>query len=273
LDRFFKANKDIWEKWTEIHKSSEFYDIEKFLEGKNTLDPIEVKELGNVEGKSLLHLMCHFGQDTLSWARLGAKVTGIDFSEKAISLARSLADKMEIDAEFICTNIYDLPDFLDNEFDILFTSGGVLTWLPDLERWAEIIFRYLKPGGTFYIREFHPFFYIFDDSEGIEELKVKYSYFQDRNKPEEVEVKGSYADTDADVTGFTYEWNYPISLVINSLIKVGLQILFFNEYPYVGYPYLPFLIKNDKGYWVLPMINDRKIKIPMMFSLKAIKNE
>ena len=214
--------------------------------------------------------MCHFGLDSLSLARLGATVTGVDFSEEAISLAHTLAETAEIDARFICSDIYELSDVLDEEFDVVFTSGGVLAWLSDLERWAKVINRFLKPGGMFYIREFHPFEYIFNDDESETELTVRYPYFQDE-EPLMFEDEGSYADRTAK-TGKkkTYEWNHPLSRIITVLLKEGLSIEMFHEFPFTSYKALPFMIKNKEGRWVLPRHAE---SVPLMFSIKAIKPE
>jgi ubiquinone/menaquinone biosynthesis C-methylase UbiE len=196
MDEFIKANKDIWEDRVAVHKESKFYDVETFLKGKQTLDPIELDEVGDVSDKSLLHLMCHFGMDTLSWSRLGAKTTGVDFSENAVKLAGDLSNQIGVDARFIASDIYKLPEVLDDEFDIVFTSGGVLTWLPDLNEWAKIVAKYVKRGGFFYIREFHPFPYVFDDDEEGENFRLRYPYFTPE-EPLEFEANSSYAEPDS----------------------------------------------------------------------------
>ncbi len=174
MDDYMNTNKDLWDKLAKIHHDSEFYDVKGFLEGKQTLDAIELEELPDLTGKTLVHLMCHFGMDTLSLARLGAKVTGVDFSSEAIDLASSLADAAGIDANFVCANVYDAAKVLNEKFDVVFTSGGVITWLPDIEKWAEVIASCLKQEGFFYIREFHPFGYIFDDDDKATALRVRY---------------------------------------------------------------------------------------------------
>ncbi|MFW9847033.1 MAG: class I SAM-dependent methyltransferase [Candidatus Thorarchaeota archaeon] len=269
MDEFIKANKAMWEARVDVHKKSRFYDVEGFLKGKQTLDPIELDEVGDVSGKSLLHLMCHFGMDTLSWARLGAEATGVDFSEKAVKLAEDLGKQIGVDARFICTDIYELPGKLDGEFDIVFTSGGVLTWLPDLKKWAEVVSRYVKRGGFFYIREFHPFPYIFDDDEGVTELHLRYPYFTP-GKPMVFNDGATYADPDAKLENTTtYEWNHSISTLINSLIDAGLRIDFFNEFPFTTWKALPFLIQENNGRWVMPSHQD---SMPLMYSLRASKH-
>ncbi|TFG35019.1 class I SAM-dependent methyltransferase [Candidatus Thorarchaeota archaeon] len=268
MDEYLRANRDLWDKLAKIHYESAFYDVEGFMMGKQTLDPIEVDELPDISGKKLLHLMCHFGMDTLSLARLGAEVTGVDFSEDAIDLAFSLAEAAKIDARFVCSDVYNLPNVLQDEFDIVFTSGGVLMWLPDLERWAKIIEKFLKPGGIFYIRDFHPFVYIFDDEEGVSDFAVKYPYFQDKN-PMMFEDEGSYADKNADTGKMkTYQWNHPISRIINVLAKEDFRIEFFHEFPFCSYKALPFMIENREGRWVFPNHAD---SVPLMFSIMAAK--
>ncbi len=262
------TNKELWDKLAKIHHDSEFYDVKGFLDGKQTLDPIEVDELPDLTGKSLLHLMCHFGMDTLSLARLGAKVTGVDFSSEAIELAKELAKSAGIDANFVCSNVYDVRNHVKEKFDVVFTSGGVLTWLPDLEEWAKVIADSLNSGGIFYIREFHPFAYVFDDDEKVTELSVKYPYFQGKD-PLMFEDEGSYADKNAE-TGMmkTYEWNHPISRIINSLINAGLRIDFFHEFDVTSYKALPFMVKRNDGRFVLPEDSE---KVPLMFSIMATK--
>src|SRR4029077_17046179 len=135
---------------------SDFYDLASFKQGRNSLQSIEQEELGDVRGRSLLHLQCHFGMDTLSWARLRARVPGADYSEEAITAARSLAAELGLEARFICANLYDLPDVLDEQFDIVVSTYGVLSWLPDLPAWARVVARFLRPGGTFCIVDLHP---------------------------------------------------------------------------------------------------------------------
>ena len=139
------------------------YNVEGFKAGRITLNDIEIEEIGAVEGKSLLHLQCHFGMDTMSWARLGAEATGVDLSDASIDLANELNAELGLGTRFIRSNVYDLPDVLDGEFDIVYTSLGALCWLPDLTRWGQVIARFLKPGGTFYVRDEHPAGRIFDD--------------------------------------------------------------------------------------------------------------
>jgi len=136
---YFDENRNLWNQRTTIHKDSSFYDVESFLEGKSSLNEIERRELGDVSNRKILHLQCHFGMDSLSLQRMGANVTGVDLSDVAIDEAKRLNNELSLDAKFICCNIYDLKDHLDDQFDIIFTSYGVIGWLPNLDTWAKII--------------------------------------------------------------------------------------------------------------------------------------
>jgi SAM-dependent methyltransferase len=167
LDEYIKTNQDWWNEAAQVHAQGDAYRLKAFKEGMIKLRPLERAEVGDVVGKKLLHLQCHFGLDTLSWARLGAQVVGIDYAEKAIAIARALSQELQLDATFVCCDLYNLPNVLDaaGQFDIVYTSYGVISWLPDLQPWGKIIAHYLKPGGFFYIAEGHPFMWIFDEKQ------------------------------------------------------------------------------------------------------------
>ncbi len=276
MDPFFEANLNLWNEWTSIHEKSEAYDLPGFLAGKNSLHSLELAELGpsivpdENGAKRLLHLQCHFGLDTLSWARLGAKATGIDFSDKAIQLARSLNERLGLDVEFICSSLYDLPDRLDTEFDIVYTSYGILAWLPDISKWAEIVSHFLKPGGIFYIAELHPFACVFDDEEQTE-LKVRYPYFS-RADPLEFQPQGSYVDRNAKIVQpVEYEWTHSLGEIITALISAGLRIEYLHEFPYTVDPFCSHLMeKGEDRYWRL---KDKRDSVPLMYSIKAIRQK
>ena len=183
-EEYSEANRRYWDGLVPRHFESEFYDVAGFKAGKSALKPTELEEIGDVRDRSLLHLMCHFGLDTLSWARLGARVTGVDFSGPAIKAARKLAEDCEIEAVFIESDVFKLPSRLDDQFDIVFTSYGVLFWLPDVVRWAQIVAQFLRPGGVFYIVEFHPVCGIFEQRQGATDLTVTRPYFTPDNPSE-----------------------------------------------------------------------------------------
>jgi len=265
MDKYIRGNLELWNELTPIHARSAFYDLDGFKKGKCTLESNELEEVGDVREKSLLHLQCHFGMDTISWARLGADATGVDFSDQAIALARNLSKETRVKTDFICSDIYKLPAVLNKKFDIVFTSRGVLCWLPDLANWARVISHFLKPGGFFYIVEGHPFMMVFDEKDAGE-LKVRYSYFH-APEPDKWEPESDYADKDAMVTHPSYEWSHNLSAVINSLINAGLRIEFLHEFPDITYKQFPFLEEYKTRHW--------RIKggvIPLTFSLKAVKD-
>jgi 2-polyprenyl-3-methyl-5-hydroxy-6-metoxy-1,4-benzoquinol methylase len=259
---YFEANKSLWNQRTAVHKDSAFYNLAGFRNGETVLTPIELNELKNVSGKTMLHLQCHFGMDSLDWARRGADVTGIDLSDTAISEAKKLNDELKLNAKFICSNVYDLRDHLDEKFDIVFTSYGTIGWLPDLDKWADIVAHYLKPGGLFYIAEFHPVLWMFDDDF----THIKFHY--DNRELIITENEGTYTDRTAAITGKEYSWNHSISEVLNALINAGLKIENFNEHMYSPYPCFKNMTELEKGKWHIKGMEE---KLPMVYSISAVK--
>ena len=264
-----RVNQQLWDEWTRIHETSSFYDLEGFRRGGIRLRPYEVEEIGDVAGRELLHLQCHFGIDTLSWARLGARVTGTDFSPAAIELATRLAAELELDARFVHSDLYDLPNVLEGEFDLVYTSRGVLGWLPDISRWARVVSHFLKPGGTFYITEIHPVAQAFEN-EGVApgELRLQYPYWE-HPEPLAFVVKGSYADRSATVSTHTeYGWAHGLGEIVTALIEAGLRIESLREFPWVAWQ-LDFLAQDGDDSWRLPP--DIPGELPLSFSLLAMK--
>jgi SAM-dependent methyltransferase len=267
MDSYIKANLDWWNEAVGVHAEGDTYDLELFKAGMSKLKYLERDEVGEVAGKSLLHLQCHFGLDTLSWARLGAHVTGVDFSEKAITLARSLAEEEGLDAIFVQSEISDLPEVLSGPFDIVYTSYGVIGWLPDLLPWGKIIAGLLKPGGFFYIAEGHPFMWLLDDTTS--EFKVVHSYFS--HEPITEEGQGSYADRTAQMEHtVTYGWNHTFSEIFTSLLSAGLRIDFFHEFPFCAWDNFPDMVLGEDHFNRMSDPQKEQM-IPMTFSLKATK--
>ena len=268
MDSYLQANQKLWDQWTTEHEKSPFYDLAGFRAGKDRLRSIELSELGDVSGKSLLHLQCHFGMDTLAWARRGALATGTDLSENSIALARSLSAELNIPARFVCSDLYQLPEKLSGQFDIVFTSYGVLHWLRDLRRWGQIIAHFLKPDGIFYIVEDHPAFRMFT-TEDQTKIKLANPYFF-AERPDQVAMSGSYAtDNKGDDVSF-YIWNHGLGEILTALIDAGLSIEFLHEFPYAARAKFPFMEKNADGWWHLPA---SYVQIPFLFSLQARKSE
>ncbi|MDN5104052.1 class I SAM-dependent methyltransferase [Aliarcobacter butzleri] len=253
---YLSINKRAWDKRTKIHIESQFYDVSSFKNGRCSLNPIELKQVGNVQGKSLLHLQCHFGQDTLSWARLGAEVTGVDLSSDAINQANSLKKALGLKANFIENDIIQFGDKNKQQFDIVFTSYGVLCWLPNLSDWAQTIVKSLKIGGEFHLVEFHTF----------NDLLSGYSYFS--NSEPDIEDEETYTENCNGTKSTIITWSHPISEVINSLIDVGLKIESFSEHPYSPYNCFDGLeFVPNLGYEMLY----KGRQVPLVYSIKARK--
>lgn len=242
-----EANRTLWNIWTPIHERSRLYGLAEFRAGGLSLQPQERELVGDVSGKSLLHMQCHFGMDTLSWARLGARVTGVDISDAAIQAACKLATETDLAARFIRCDIYDLPEHLDEQFDIVYTSYGVLAWLSDLRAWAALIARYLRPGGRFYLLEGHPFVGVFDapdEARCFADFRVANSYFA--KGPHCCENSRSYAMVPEDPSHekiVCYEWTYTISDIVNAIVGAGLRIERMVEY--AEHPYQQYLLPMD----------------------------
>ncbi|MBJ7879088.1 class I SAM-dependent methyltransferase [Gelidibacter salicanalis] len=259
---YFNTNKATWNNKVSVHAESDFYDMEAFKNGKSSLKRYELEALGSVDGKRLLHLQCHFGQDTLSWSRMGAKCIGVDLSDKGIALAQQLNEELKLDAKFVCCNVLDTSKHISETFDLVFTSYGVIGWLPDLKPWAQMIAERLKPGGTFFMAEFHPMVWMFDYLEGKPILK--YGYMQDAVIYEE--YKGTYANAKSEMISKEYGWNHGLGEVVSALSEAGLNIEYLKEHDESPYNILPDLLQTDSGMFVT------KDKLyPLIFTLRASK--
>lgn len=260
---FFEANKILWNRRVSAHVDSDFYDMKSFMGGQTSLKKIEQDLLGDVNGKTLLHLQCHFGQDTLSWARKGAKVTGIDLSDKSIRTAKDLAVEMAIDASFIASNVYDISKYLDEQFDIVFTSYGSICWLPDLDEWARIIARHLKPGGTFLIADFHPQVL----SLNWDTMLPEFPYFT-TTSPIVEDAQGSYAmSREGHEPLKEYSWNHALSEIWNALTGAGLKVTDFKEYDFAPYNCFPGMVARAPGEYVF----EKAPQMPCAYAFKAVK--
>jgi SAM-dependent methyltransferase len=265
-----EQNRRLWDAWAAFHVGSQFYDVASFIDGRKPIRiaDYELAEVGSVKGKSLLHLQCHFGMDTLSWARLGAEVTGADFSGEAIAAAHKLATEVGIDATFVQSNLYDLPSNLDGTFDVVYTSNGVLGWLPRIARWAEVVAHFVKPGGFLYLTEIHPVAQVFADEDVAPgELRLHYPYWEHPDEPITITVEGSYGG--APTAGWVeHGWDHSLGEIVSALIDVGLRIDFLHEFDFVQWP-VKWLVAGEDGRYRLPP--GTKGQLPLFFSLKASK--
>jgi SAM-dependent methyltransferase len=278
---FFDANRAMWDETVPIHMASRGYDIDGFLRGEKSLYPVEMAEMGDVRGKSLVHLQCHFGVDTLNWARLGAKVTGLDFSEPAVAQARDLATQIGIaDATFVQSNVYDAVAALDERFDIVYTGIGALCWLPDIRAWAQVVASVLKPGGFLYLYEAHPMFWSLDFERKDEQLAVTIPYFETQ-KPTEWTGDETYVDGPKMTMRTTYEWNHGLGEIVTALIDAGMRLDFLHEHKELAWQGLPWMVSSEavpdgavrhvsRMSWSLP--EAQRDLCPVMYSIKATRN-
>jgi SAM-dependent methyltransferase len=236
------GNRAMWDEITPVHLKS--YGVERFLAGEPWLPRKILQEVGDVKGRSLLHLQCHFGLDSLAWVREGAAVTGVDFSQKAIEAARELSQQANLPATFIQSDIYDLPQNLEEQFDIVFTSIGVLCWLKDLTTWGQIIAQHLKLGSYFYIMDAHPLFYTFDE-EG--QWQFEFSYFHQKAPYMWDDEGPDYMDPTYTIKNPSYEWQWAASDIINAILHAGLRLDFFHEFNAVEDPIYPEMVQCEDG--------------------------
>lgn len=264
-DEWVELNRAWWDERAPIHVDSGFYDLQGFLAdpARSTLRPFEIDEVGDVAGRTLVHPQCHFGLDTLSWARRGATVTGIDFSEPAVAAANEAASTAGLAAEFVAGNVYDAVDLVDGRtFDVVYTGLGAVNWLPDIRRWAQVMAALAAPGGVFYIAEFHPLHSILGDDD----LTVTYPYFHDADDPLTWEEGGTYADLGAETANNrTVEWHHGLGEVVTALVDAGFRVELLHEFAHTLFPRWPFLVQRGDEYH-LP---EGTPSIPLMYSLRA----
>jgi 2-polyprenyl-3-methyl-5-hydroxy-6-metoxy-1,4-benzoquinol methylase len=258
------TNRAKWEDYAELHPTTEFYDVPGFLadpEGSTLLRP-ERELLGDCSGEELVHLQCHIGLDTLSWARQGAQVVGVDFAENAVTAARDIRDQAGLAdrAEFVRCEVTDAADVLDRQFDVVFASYGVLCWIPDLDAWAETAAALCRPGGRVFLADGHPLLEVFDWDVN---LRADASYFRD--EPIHYDEPGSYADWDAAVEhGEAYEFQHTLGDVVTAFAQAGLRIERLAEYPIATYPGFGAIEETGDGEYRLP--GD---PLPMTYALLA----
>lgn len=262
-----EVNRRTWNRWARWHSRSQYYDLERFVQGWRTLDDVELAGFPDVEGRTLLHLQCQLGTESLSWAERGAIVTGIDFSEQAIRTARGLSERTGISARFLVADVLDLPHDLDGRFERVFSSHGVLLWLPDLERWAQGIARALVPGGLFYLVEVHPIALMFDNDRTDGRLVPVDPYFHTSSPRRQVEA-GSYASPERPERSESFIWFHSLADILGGLLGAGLEIRAFREYPFMGWRLFPWMVEESYNHWRLP---PESPQIPLGFSLLARK--
>ncbi|MEW1655937.1 methyltransferase domain-containing protein [Streptomyces sp. NPDC093707] len=264
-----EVNRARWDERVPLHTASDFYDQAAFRQTRDVIRDFEAAEVGDVTGRSLLHLQCHFGQDTLSWAHRGAsRVVGLDFSEPAVEAARELAAELGYGpdrAAFVAADVYDAAQAVpDAAYDIVYTGLGAVNWLPDLVGWAETAASLVTPGGFFYLSEFHPLGDVLDEKTGS---RVAHDYF--RSEAWDEEAPGSYTDFGAPtVHNRSVEWQHSLGEVISAVAGAGLRVEFLHEHDMTLFQRFDVLRRGEDGYYRFP---DDRPRIPLMYSLKATK--
>jgi SAM-dependent methyltransferase len=253
---YFEMNRESWDQRAEVHFDSRFYDVDGFMAGNTSLREIELAELTQVNGCRLLHLQCHFGLDTLSWARRGAECTGVDISPVAIEKARQLNENTHLNAKFVCTDVYSYSRGDADPFDIVFTSYGTICWLPDLDKWAEIVSSNLAMGGTFYMADFHP----------IYDLLAGYSYFE-TDEPD-VEEEETYTENSGELKTPLAVWAHPMGRILNALVNAGIEIQRLNEFSFSPYQCFKGMTEREPGrYYITHNGQD----VPLVYTITGQK--
>ncbi len=267
---WLSCNRANWDERVSVHVRGGFYDVDAWRAGRESLQPFEIVEVGEVKGRSLVHLQCHFGMDTLSWARRGAQVTGLDFSPAAVEAARGLAEEAALPARFVCANVYDAVEALGRTYEIVYTTHGVLGWLPDLRRWAEVVDALLRPGGFVYLSEFHPVSWCLDPAASTRAFgsEVEHDYFA--SEPLQIDEAGTYADRAAETRhNQTVEFQHTLGEIVSALCERGFVLEFLRERDHTLFPQLSWLIERpEERVWVQP---PQAPRVPLMFSLRARK--
>ncbi|MFD3431269.1 class I SAM-dependent methyltransferase [Nocardia fluminea] len=260
------ANRALWDEWATIHAQSDWYNLDAVRAGADKLRAYETAEVGDVTDLRLLHLQCQIGADSVSWARRGAQVTGVDFSPAAIRIATELAESLNVSANFVCSDVLALPDNLAGTWDVVYASRGILGWISDLDRWARVAAHFLKPGGILYLTDMHPLVRAIDDTSSTLQLGRPY---WSRPEPTRYNVTGSYAVPDAHVESTSkYLWTHSTGDLITAIARAGLYIEFFHEFPWLDRP-LPCLTQVSSREFLPPV----GFEIPLYFSIRARKLE
>jgi len=268
LDEFRLANRSNWDDRVGIHVPSREYGAAEFVADSSRISGVvafDAERLGDVRGKRLLHLQCHFGRDTLSWAALGATVTGVDFSSKGIAAARRLSEESGVPGRFVETELFEAPSVLPERFDIVYTGVGALNWISDIHRWAQVVAAFLEPGGTFYIREGHPMLWALEDERDDDHLVVGFPYFE-TPEPMRFDSPITYAGEGSVEHSVTYEWNHGLGEIITALLDAGLILVGLEEHRTLEWKMLPSMVEVGGGRYALP---DHPERLPLMYSLTA----
>ncbi|MFI9756957.1 class I SAM-dependent methyltransferase [Streptomyces sp. NPDC051963] len=266
--RLMRANQANWDARTPVHLASRFYGLDQDLDPDRWFAAFEWEDLGELAGRDVLHLQCHLGTETLAFARRGARAVGLDFSAASVAAATGIAAKAGLDVTYVRANVYDAVEALEGrQFDVVYTGKGALCYLPDLDRWAGVVARLLRPGGRLYVVEFHPLLNSLGPKpapgEGPE-LLLRHDYLGG-DGPVHRSATHTYTDGPA-VEGATdsYEWMHGMDEVLNALTHAGLTVRRLRESDELPWQRWPQMVQTASGWWRLP-----QPRIPLLFGLLA----
>jgi SAM-dependent methyltransferase len=272
-DAYLAVNRAGWDERAPAHARSVTYGVQRFATDPTFLSDVvrfDVPRLGDVSGLRGVHLQCHIGTDTISLARLGATMTGLDFSAAALAEARDVAASAGVSVEFVLSDVYGALDVLEAEaYDLVFTGIGALCWLPEVRRWADVVAGLLKPGGRLFIREGHPMLWALDDTRTDGVVALGYSYFETA-EPLVTEEGGTYVETETEFEhNVAHSWNHGLGELVTALLDNGLQITGLEEHESIPWDGLPgaMSLGEDNEY----RLSDRPERLAASYTLQARK--
>lgn len=273
-DEYVEFNRANWDERAPAHAASPDYSVERFVDDPEFLSAVvsfDLPLLGDIRGLRAVHLQCHIGTDTISLSRLGARMTGLDFSGASLAEARKLAERAGAEIDFVESELYDAVPALGAEsFDLVFTGIGAIGWLPSISRWAETVAGLLKPGGRLFIREGHPILWAIDETR-TDALTIRYPYFETPEASVWTEG-GTYVETDTEFAhNTTHEWSHGLGEIVTALLESGMTITGLVEHRSVPWEALPGqLVRTGNGKeWELAEHTER---MPLTYTLQAVKN-
>ncbi|MFN8072104.1 MAG: class I SAM-dependent methyltransferase [Mycobacterium sp.] len=270
-DDHWAVNRAMWDERAPAHAASPDYAVRRLIDDPQRLSDVvrfDLPRLGDIDGLRGVHLQCHIGTDTLSLARLGAAMTGLDFSPASLEIARRIAAEAGLEIDYVESDVYSAPDVLGrNAFDLVYTGIGALIWLPDIRRWADVVAQLLRPGGRLFLREGHPVLWSLDETRR-DVIAFGYPYFE-HPEPLIFDAADTYVETDAVFSNVeSREWNHGLGEIVTGLLDAGLRLTMLVEHDSVPWEGLPGQMKVADGEWRLIEHGER---VPLSYTLQAEK--
>jgi SAM-dependent methyltransferase len=264
------ANLANWESRVRVHAAA--YGLDRYIEDPGYVSGVvrhDAPALGDLTGLRVAHLQCHIGTDTISLARLGADVVGLDFSPSALSVAKGLADRTGDAARFVQADVYEAVDALDGGFDLVYSSVGIVGWLPSMQRWAQVVAALLAPGGRLYLRDGHPVLMTLDETREDQQLVVTHPYFGG-SEPKRWEDTSSYVGEAGAITSpVHYEWQHPLSEIVQAVLDAGLVLTRLHEDDRLDWAFSPWMETDDGEHYRFPA--HQRTLVPTEFTIEAVR--